>query len=524
MRRNRAAVALAALALAAAVAGVVGTSLQARKARAERDFALRQLSRAQAINDLNEFLLSESPADEPINMSDLLERAEHIVGRQQGTSLADRVETLISIGRNTDVAKDGDAKARRVLEEAYRLSRGAEHSTRARASCALADLISRRAEERPRAERLVQEGLGELPSEPQFLLDRVFCLLSGGVVARADGASKLAIARTEEARRSLKQSPFQPELLDLDVSIDLADSYRLAGQNREACASYEQAATRLAALGRDDTGRAGSLFYKWSLPLSLLGRPLEAERLSGRAIAIFSNGPNGEGGNPVMLVSHARTLADLGRLKEAAEQAERAYASAQATDYQAAINQALLARASIYRRLGDLSRAESMLAELEPRLRRSLPAGNIYFASLASEQALVAQGRGDLHLAQDRADQAIAIADASIKAGRPGADFLPILVLRRSFIELDRHDANGAAMDAARALALLEQAAQPGTFSSHVGNASMALGQALRAQGKEPEAGAALRSAAEHLQKALGPDHPDALRALQLAQPPIQTH
>ncbi len=53
VRRNRAAAALAGLALLASIAGIVGTVLQARTARIERDFALRQLSRAETINDLN---------------------------------------------------------------------------------------------------------------------------------------------------------------------------------------------------------------------------------------------------------------------------------------------------------------------------------------------------------------------------------------------------------------------------------------------------------------------------------------
>ena len=80
-RRNRTAVALVALTLAALVAGLVGTLTQARRAtrqatlavaereRADqqardatrqRDFARRQLSRAEAINDLNAFLISDA--------------------------------------------------------------------------------------------------------------------------------------------------------------------------------------------------------------------------------------------------------------------------------------------------------------------------------------------------------------------------------------------------------------------------------------------------------------------------------
>jgi hypothetical protein len=44
----------------------------------------------------------------------------------------------------------------------------------------------------------------------------------------------------------------------------------------------------------------------------------------------------------------------------------------------------------------------------------------------------------------------------------------------------------------------------------------MALGRALRAQGKPEEARVAFASAIEHLQPSLGPDHPDTKKALEL--------
>ena len=55
----------------------------------------------------------------PVN--DLLARAEHIVERQGGEN-ADRLDLLISIGRQYSI-QDEHAKARRVLQDAYDLSR-----------------------------------------------------------------------------------------------------------------------------------------------------------------------------------------------------------------------------------------------------------------------------------------------------------------------------------------------------------------------------------------------------------------
>lgn len=512
VRRNRTAVALATLAFVATAAGVVGTLVQARTARVQRDFALRQLSRAEAINDLNEFVFTESPPS-----GETLDRAERILGRQQRANLADRVETLVSLGRNTGLA-EGDARPRRILEEAYQLSRGLpEPSTRAKAACALGGMLSR-GDQLPRAENLIQEGLKELPDESQFALDRVFCLLEGATASRANGAALESISRLQLAQQLLKQAPLHSEMLDVQTAMYLADSYRLVGRNREACAEFEQAFARLTALGRDDTGLAGSVSYKWGLSLYLLGRPLEAERLIHRAIVMFSGSEDAPDAIPMHLISYARAVRDLGRLDKAAEQAERGYARAQKIGEQNTVNQSLLLRASIYRMRGDLTRAADMLAELEPRLRRNLAGGNIFFASLASEQALVAQALGNVSAALDLINQALAIAEASAKAGQPGADLVPTLLTYRSDMERQLGRTDEAIANATQALRQFQEAAQPGTFSSNLGHAYMAVGRCLQAQGKLDQARTAFRSAAEHLQNAVGPDHPDTRSARQLAE------
>src|SRR5262249_29346998 len=163
VRRHRTPVALAALALFASIAGIVGTLNQARTARAQRDFALRQLSRAEAINDLNSFVLSDAaPSGKPFTVDDLLARAGHIVKQQRGGDLTTRTDLLISIGRQYTV-QDEYSKARKLLEEAYQLSRGVpDVSTRGRASCGLAQTLSRTGD-LSRAEALFQEGIGVLP-------------------------------------------------------------------------------------------------------------------------------------------------------------------------------------------------------------------------------------------------------------------------------------------------------------------------------------------------------------------------
>ena len=521
VRRNRTAVALATLAFLAVVSGVVGILHQARKARAQRDFAFRELALANSVNDLNSFLLSDAaPSGKPFTASELLARAERIVERQRGDTGA-RVQLMISIGGQY-IGQDEEVKARRVLEQAYKLSRTfSDKSSRSNADCALgAALVG--TGDMPRAEALFQEGLSELPDQPQYVPDRISCLLRGRWIANHRGASQEAIARAQAAQRLLQVSPVQSEVLELRVLMDLAEAYRGAGQFREAIGAFEQTSARLASLGRDDTETAGTLFNDWAVTLSQLGRPLEAEPIFRRAIDISRADNTDRAVSPMLLLNYGKALRDLGRTDEAANYAERAYSKAQQSGEQVVVNQALLERARIYRERHDLTRAEAMLAEVEPRLRKALPPGHYAFAALLLEQSLIDLARGDLQTALQHINQAAAIYEAAMKAGKAGEAGMPMLLLRRSVIELQAGLAHDAVADADRALKLLQAAAQPGSFSGSLGRAYLTQGRALQAQGSHDEARAAFTAAAKHLQHALGPDHPDTRAARQLAEADTQ--
>jgi hypothetical protein len=67
------------------------------------------------------------------------------------------------------------------------------------------------------------------------------------------------------------------------------------------------------------------------------------------------------------------------------------------------------------------------------------------------------------------------------------------------------------------ALDLIVKSIGPESISAHVGRAYFALGRALQAQRKSDRARANFRLAAEFLEKALGPDHPETRIARQLA-------
>ena len=516
VRRNYLAICLAALALIAIAAGVIGTAIQARAARIERDFALRQLSRAEAINDLDNFVLSDAA---PAPMDDLLARAERQVARRTTGDEADKIERLIAIAaRYLDHSEY--LKARRVLEQAYALARGLpDPSIRARTSCDLAVTLTYEGDFE-RAERLFEEGMKELRDDAPSAIDRAFCLSRGRMIASKRGGAKEAVARAEAALSALRQSPFKSEVLETDNLISLATTYRAVGRLREANAAFEQASSRLTALGYEETRRSQILFTNWGTTLSSWGRPIEAERVLRRAFPPGGDNSTAEV-SPELLVDYARALKDLGRLEESAHYGDLAYERSKAVGHQAGIRAALLVRSSAHRMLGGLDRSTELLSELERVMRATLKAGNVGFAALYLEQALNVEARGDTTKALELANQAVAVGEAGPQENRDRIDALAKMLIGRSGIELKLVQVDSAVEDARRAVKMLVEGIEPKDLSSKVGRGYMALGRALQAAKKSERAREAFRSAVDHLQSALGVDHPETQAARPLAKTEI---
>jgi eukaryotic-like serine/threonine-protein kinase len=538
VRRNRIPVALSAAVIIALLAGLAGTitqaeratrqaalaedqrsraDAQARAAAEQRDFALRELSRADAINDLNAFLLTEAaPSGKPFTVGELLSRAEDIVERQYADSDANRAEMLVAIGRQYDSLDEG-SKARRILGQAFEMSRKlSDRSTRARAACALAGAAGL-AGEGERAETLLREALAELPEEPQYALDRINCLLRGSVAARFAGNPVAGVERAEAARKLFAQLRFPSTVLEMRLWLELGESYRESGRFQEAVAAFEIANERLTSLGRENTQTAGTLFNNWGVVLAQMGQPLKAEELYRRAIQISSSGGAEQNVSPMLLYNYARTLGTLDRSAESVLYAERAYADARRAGDEVVVNMALLARTAAYRKLGDFASARKTLAEVEPRLAKMLPPGHSAFGALASERALLARAQGDFPAALAEINREMAI----VEGNNQNAFAAPLVLTRRSELELDMHLVEEARTDAARAVSLKQPSVASGTSSNVLGNAYLALGRALLASGKAEEAGSALASAVEQLGPTLGPDHPQTRLAARLASTSI---
>jgi tetratricopeptide (TPR) repeat protein len=150
-------------------------------------------------------------------------------------------------------------------------------------------------------------------------------------------------------------------------------------------------------------------------------------------------------------------------------------------------------------------------------MRKHLPPTHYAFANLAADRSAIAMGEGDTALALKLANQAVEIGEAGLKARGEGAFAFPGFLTRRSAIELVAGSPEQAVADANRALTLLVSKAQPGSFTNKIGFAYLAQARALDAQGKHDDARSAAKSALEHLEESLGPDHPETRSARHLA-------
>ncbi|HEX3372625.1 MAG TPA: serine/threonine-protein kinase, partial [Edaphobacter sp.] len=524
VRRNRIAVALTVLAFFGIAAGAAGTLLQSRTARTERDLALRQLSRAERISDLNELLLSDAaPMGKPIAVDQLLDREERVIAHEWNSNNSNHVELLLSLGSQYS-SEDQNDKALRVLNNAYAISRSLpDAAIRGKASCVLAGALVP-VGELTRAEQLYRDGLHQLGNSPDFKSERASCFLHGSEIAARSGSSEQAIARARAAEQGIEGSPLQWNLQGLNVLTNLAMMLGDAGKFREADKRFQDASALISQLGYDDSQKAAKLFNGWGLTLVYDGRQLEAEKIYHRALDISRNENGDQTVAPTLLFNYASLLRELGRREDAARYLRLASAKAQVLQDNILADEADLLHAQMYTDQRQFAKASTLLDELELRLRRRYPPEHYVFAEVASARSSIALAQRDGVSAARFANQAVALDQASVRRIGQCAAYLPTLLVRRSQVELGNGRAESAAADAHRALDMLHDEANTGIPSSNIGRADLALAQALEAAGKQDEAQSTARLAYANLVTTLGSDHTDTRLSRDLADSRLLSH
>ena len=265
----------------------------------------------------------------------------------------------------------------------------------------------------------------------------------------------------------------------------------------------------MTALGRDKTEQAGTLFNNWGLTCwGSRARPSASSAGPSRSAA------------PTARERASRrccspTLPRPARARPAPEAADYCRPRVRERDRprrRLVVGQSLLVRASHLPRMGDLTRATTCSAELEPRLKRMLPPGTSLSPSSASEQGLLAQARGDDSARSrrriERSPWPRPARRERLSAGLPPAPIRPRAAGRPLEMPVRR----------GRALDIEQPDAEPGR--PPVGSAAptwrWAVRCALRASSRGPgRVGGALN----HLEPSLGADHPETRQARQLAAP-----
>jgi len=366
--------------------------------------------------------------------------------------------------------------------------------------------------------------LRELGSAPQVVSERALCLLHGSEIANRSGNTREGVERARSAERVLQGSPVRWHLEGLNVLINLATVLGDAGKFREADQHFQEASALMSELGYDDSQKAAKLFNDWGLTLAYDGRQLEAERIYRRALDISRSDGGSGAAAPVLLFNYATLLRELGRSEEAATYLEEASEKARSLDDNILADDAELLKAEMNVDAHEFAKANRILNELEPRLRRRYAPEHYVFAEVSSARSGMALAQGDLPMAWQFAGNAVAVDEASIRRiGQCGA-YLPTLLVRRARVELQIGQAESAATDARRALEMLGGEREAGIPSSNVGLASLVLAQALQSLDRQDEAQSAAQRAYANLQTTLGSDHADTRLSRELADARLPSH
>jgi len=505
VRRHRGAVLASALLAVTLLAGLIGTYSQARRAAAEalvaqqqRDRALKELGRAEAVDELMRYVLSES-SDKPFTTPELLRRAELLVDARFAHDADQRARLLMTLA---DLYRDtGDNKqAEAVLERA----RGPVDATRDAALalqllCMRASVQGYLGQLKP-AKALIDEAMGRLRAGAADPQAQLACEVEAANVSR-NLADPPAMLEHAQAALRLMGEPRPGQLLQaITMEVWIGEAHGLRGDLARAIAAHERAIERLHAIGRSNTAIVATMQHNLAGYLSRAGNQLKATDALKRHLAL--EGPPGQPRDPSSLTNYGRMLVRIGHYDEAETLLQQALAA-----YQANGNP----RGQAFTRFGlvtslchrdTLARCEQQMAEVNEALRQVLPPKHSVFASLQVQLGRAALDAQQPARAAQLLQSALDAFDAAID--RTPARAQAQALLARAEVQLGHGERARRLASDAVAAARADMQGQPCT--EWLGSALLAQGVVLAAQGEAAQARAVLAEALNQLQAAMGPD------------------
>jgi serine/threonine-protein kinase len=508
--RNRVPVAAAATVLLALLGGAGIAAWQARTAARQRDRALLELNRAEAINDLSSFLLAEATPSQgrPITNAELLARGEALVDRRFAADPDLRTHILLELGERYHQNEQFD-RWQATVDRAYESSRQlADRGLRARAACAKAFAVDDKGRV-AEADALLAAGLGDVAGRDETAHEEIYCRECEADIANRRGDSARGVAAAERAV-ALEQRRPGPAGRGFKALFLLANSYLVAGRRRDADGAFRSLVELLDRQGRGDTRYAAQALNNWSAMLQMDGQHLRAVALSERSIRISRERDGENGATQAFLRSYANALCTVGRCAEAVPFAEEAVVKAATGGSARRHFGALNIAATVHMGAGNLPRATELLREAE----RILDADR---AQMPGQQAVLERRLAQLALLRGDAAAAAAIAARAAErtddlAYDANATLQLMLVLAEARSARGDFAAAGAAATRAVEMARASEFMGPSVW---MGRAQLELAVAMAGQGQTAAAREVLRAAVEQLRGSVGSEAPPTRRALE---------
>ncbi|HEX5438277.1 MAG TPA: protein kinase [Gemmatimonadaceae bacterium] len=506
VRRHRAGVGTAAVTAAALIAATVFSIAQMRAAQRQRDAAVFEQKRSDAVVEFQNLLLGDI-GGATVTMRDILDRGTILLDRSylKEPRVAANIAMTLGVQYGALGAYDRELT---MLNRAESLA----------VAVGAADvLLTSRCR---RAETLGELGMGRralavldsirprlASAEPA---DAEACLVSMAEVdlrmQRYDSAA-VAGERAADIMERLGQSSNTDYIGVLNI---LANAYENLNRGRKALTIYRRLAALMDSTGRGESIDRNVIRNNIGIALTDLGEMTAAMPILQKTVQEFlRTDSSGYYVHPAILSNYCRTALFLGQLDSAGTWYERLYRES-VPQKDPAMEEGAYGMAEVELARGRLADAERWIAE-EKRVNALLPHPRPA-NGLVLEAALThARGNPTAALAMYRR----ALGIMGYDAGKRTFQMQPVL-MRAAEAALDAH-APGEALQYARAAHHIAAAdSLTETRSGYVGATRLLEGRALLASGDSSGARAALTVAAMGLSNGVGAEHPRTRQALAL--------
>jgi serine/threonine-protein kinase len=513
VRRNRGAVAAAALITLGLTLATLFSVLQMREARVQRDAAVRAARRADAQVEFQDLLLSEI-GDQPITMRQALDTARILLNQQAAGDPRLRTALLLQLVGNYQEVADIQVRDTLLAQAESLALAGGDTVQLAQVRCDRVALL-RKQGRYPEAWQAWSgaESLALATGDPSVLAECLNIKAQLAVENHLNAEGLVAARRAVAIRDSLGTTGGKDYL---DMLDNLAYALDGVGASREAEAVERHEIAAMDSSGRGGTLDAAIMWHNHALTLLNLGESAEAERLLHRAQERYGRRDRSGRVDWNGAIHYAEAALIQGHADSALKY------------FDLVVTQAIAEKVLYWegRGLFGAARAEVVLGRL-PEARRAR-------ARVERIDSLIP----DLHDTDDQIPDArvlggiISLAASDAAAAKP--QLLAALTSNGYFAGKDRKRlrpvvlllaecalALGQTAEAvdyarqARAIAMVDSLAE--RESALVGEAALLEGRALLAQGDTVQARAQLATAVAALRHGAGADHPRTRAAQALA-------